>query len=483
MQLPARGPAQDPAGVPEGGTPASGAVGCAHGLAAELRSNFATGFTRPLPWRREQLQVLARMLRQGAGGLVEAMREDMGKPPTEAWLTDIAAVRKDIESMARELGRWAAPKRVRVPWQLWPGRAEVVAEPLGTVLVLGPWNYPVRCVVLPLASALAAGNTVVAKPSELAPSTAAELARLAREHLDAEAVRFCLGGPDVAQALLAQQWDHVFFTGSSRVGRLVMAAAARHLTPVTLELGGKNPALVAASADIKSAARRIAWGKFLNAGQTCVAVDYVVVEREAESALLEQLRHWLTRFYGEDPRLSLDFGRIVNAAHVDRLACMLDATKARTVLGGEVLAGERYVAPTVLAGVSWDDPVMQEEIFGPVLPVLTCDNIASALAEIRQRDKPLAVYLYARERDLEERVISESSSGGVCVNHNAVQLAVPGLPFGGVGASGMGAYHAKAGFDTFSHQKAVLRKPAGAEVPLMYPPYGRLKQWVLRKVV
>jgi aldehyde dehydrogenase (NAD+) len=463
--------------------PATAELGSFQALAGELRAAFATGITRPLAWRREQLSAVTTMLREGASSLVEAMAEDMGKPVTEAWLTDVAAVRREIEAMARDLARWAAPRQVRVPWQLWPSHAEVVPEPLGTVLVMGPWNYPVRCVVLPLAAALAAGDTVAAKPSELAPATAGELARLAKEYLDKDAVRFCLGGPDVAQGLLDQPWDHVFFTGSGRVGRLVMAAAARHLTPVTLELGGKNPALVAASADVRSAARRIVWGKFLNAGQTCVAPDYVVVEREAESALLEEINHWLAHFYGDDPHLSPDFGRIVNDVHVARLATLLAATKARTVTGGEVLAGERYVSPTVLAGVSWDDPVMEEEIFGPVLPVLACDDIASVLGEIRRRDKPLAVYLYAREPELEERVLAETSSGGVCVNHNTVQLGVSGLPFGGVGASGMGAYHGKAGFDTFSHQKAVMRRRAGAEVPLMYPPYGKLKQWVLRKVV
>lgn len=423
------------------------------------------------------------MLHEGAGALGEAMREDMGKPRTEAWLTDIAAVRRDIEAMAGDLAGWAAARAARVPWQLWPSRAQVLSEPLGAVLVIGPWNYPVRCLVLPLASAVAAGNTVAAKPSELAPATATELARLASEHVDQEAIRFCLGGPDVAERLLEQQWDHIFFTGGNRTGRLVMAAAARHLTPVTLELGGKNPALVAASADIRSAARRIVWGKFLNAGQTCVAPDYIVVEREAESALLKEILGWVDDFYGDEPRLSPDLGRVVNETHVARLAALLGSTKGRALTGGHVLAGERYVAPTVLADVSWDDPVMGEEIFGPVLPVLPCDSIAGALGEIRRREKPLAVYLYARDRELEKLVLAETSSGGVCVNHNCVQLAVPGLPFGGVGQSGMGAYHGKAGFDTFSHQKAVLRRPAGFEVPLMYPPYGRLKRWVLRKVV
>ena len=455
----------------------------ANGLAAALRATHATGLTRPLEWRHEQLSALARMLRDGADALVGAMGEDMSRPATEAWLTDVAAVRRDVEAIARDLARWAAPRRVRVPWQLWPGRAEVRPEPLGAVLVLGPWNYPVRALLLPVAFALAAGDTVAAKPSELAPATAAELARLAGEYLDPKATRLCLGGPDVAQSLLEQRWDHIFFTGGSRVGRLVMAAAARHLTPVTLELGGKNPAIVAKSADIRTAAKRIAWAKFMNAGQTCVAPDYVVVEREAEEALLEELVRWLARFYGKSPHLSRDFGRVLNDAHMARLTALLGTTKARTITGGTALPEERYLAPTVLAGLSWDDPVMEEEIFGPVLPVLAYDEMSDVLEHVRGREKPLAIYLYARDTRLEERVLAETSSGGVCVNHNAVQLGVPELPFGGVGASGMGAYHGRTGFDTFSHRKAVLRRPARAEAPLVYPPYGRVKQWVLHKVV
>ena len=455
----------------------------ADGLAAALRAAHASGLTRPLEWRREQLSALARMLRDGAGALVRAMGEDMSRPATEAWLTDVAAVRRDVEAIARDLARWAAPRRVRVPWPLWPGRAEVRPEPLGTVLVLATWNYPVSTLLLPVAFALAAGNTVAAKPSELAPATAAQLARLAGEYLDPKATRLCLGGPDVAQSLLDQRWDHIFFTGGSRVGRLVMAAAARHLTPVTLELGGKNPAIVAKSADIVTAAKRIAWAKFMNAGQTCVAPDYVVVEREVEEVLLAELGRWLTRFYGKDPHLSQDFGRVLNDAHMARLTALLKATNAQTVTGGTARPEERYLAPTILAKLSWDDPVMEEEIFGPLLPVLAYDEVSDVLEQIRGRGKPLAIYLYARDTQLEERVLAETSSGGVCINHNAVQLAVPELPFGGVGASGMGAYHGRTGFDTFSHQKALLRRPARGEAPLMYPPYGRAKRWVLHKVV
>jgi aldehyde dehydrogenase (NAD+) len=448
-----------------------------------LRTTFATGLTRPLDWRREQLGGLVRLLREDAGALTDAMAADLGKPELEGWLTDVAAVRRDIEGILRHVDAWAAPQRVRVPWRLRPGRAEIVPEPLGAVLVIGPWNYPVRCLVLPLAFALAAGNAVAVKPSELAPATSATLATLLPAYLDERAVSVVEGGPKVAEDLLRQRWDHIFFTGGAKVGRLVMAAAARYLTPVTLELGGKNPAIVDHAVDVEVAARRIVWAKFLNAGQTCVAPDYVLVDSRIQAPLLAAITKALAKFYGNDPHQSRAFGRVVNDAHMERLLAMLRSTTARVVTGGNSAAGDRYLAPTVLADLDWDDPVMEEEIFGPLLPVLSYDHFDDALYQLNRRDKPLALYVYSVDPELVERAISATSSGSVCVNHSAVQLAVPGLPFGGVGASGMGAYHGRAGFDTFSHAKAVLRKPQRGELPLMYPPYTRAKRWLLRKFV
>jgi aldehyde dehydrogenase (NAD+) len=422
-------------------------------------------------------------LRREADALTDAMAADLGKPELEGWLTDIAAVRRDVEGIVRDIGSWATPRRVAVPWTLWPGRAEVVPEPLGAVLVLGPWNYPVRCVVLPLAFAIAAGNTVAVKPSELAPATSALLAELLPSYLDERAVAVAEGGPTEAAALLEQRWDHIFFTGSGRVGRLVMAAAARHLTPVTLELGGKNPAIVDHSADIDVAARRVVWGRFLNAGQTCVAPDYVLVHKSVEEPLLAALTKWVAAFYGTDPRLSPALGRVVNDAHMRRLVGLLESTKGRVVTGGNWDMATRFVSPTVLAEVRQDDDVMSEEIFGPVLPVLTYENMGEVIAALNDSDKPLALYIYANNADFVQQVIAGTSSGSVCVNHNAVQLAVPGLPFGGVGASGMGAYHGEAGFRTFSHAKSVLHRPTRGEVPVMYPPYTRAKRWLLHKVL
>ena len=453
------------------------------GLADRLRSVFRSGRTRPLRWRREQLAALANLLRREEAALSDAMAEDMGKPRVESWLTDVAAVRRDIEGIETNLRRWAAARAVDIPWTLQPGRAELVPEPLGAALIIGPWNYPVRCLVLPLAFALAAGDVAAAKPSELAPSTSALLSRLVRRDLDAEAVSVVEGGPEVGRQLLAQRWDHIFFTGGAAVGRAVMAAAAAHLTPVTLELGGKNPAIVTANANLSKAARRIAWGKFLNAGQTCVAPDFVLVEKSVEGPLMAALAKQVAKWAGKGPGPSPDLSRIVNQAHFDRLTGLLAATAGEVVSGGDARPAERYLGPTLVGGVGWDDPLMQDEIFGPVLPVVSYAGLEEALDELAARDKPLAVYVYTRSHKEADRVIARTASGSVCVNHNAVQLGVPGLPFGGVGASGMGAYHGQAGFAAFSHYKAVLRKPAGAEVPLVYPPYTKAKEWVLRQAL
>jgi aldehyde dehydrogenase (NAD+) len=465
------------------GTAASSRSLSVASVAESLRETFRTGVTRPIAWRRDQLTELARLLRREATTLTDAMAADLGKPELEGWLTDIAAVRRDIEGIIHHVAPWAAPRPVGVPWTLWPGRAQVVPEPLGAVLIIAPWNYPVRCLVLPLAFAIAAGNSAAVKPSELAPATSAALAKLLPSYLDDRAIEVVEGGPETAEKLLGQRWDHIFFTGSGRVGRLVMAAAAHHLTPVTLELGGKNPAIVDASADLDVAARRIVWGKFLNAGQTCVAPDYVLVDSSVEEQFLEAVVVKLKDFFGADPRLSPALGRVVNESHMHRLLEMLRLTQARLVTGGGSCESERYLAPTLLAGVDWNDPVMQEEIFGPVLPVLSYRDIGDALSALKFREKPLALYLYSGDPRTVDRVIAESSSGSVCVNHNAVQLAVPGLPFGGVGASGMGAYHGRAGFDTFSHAKSVLRRPKRGELALMYPPYTHAKRWLLRKVL
>jgi aldehyde dehydrogenase (NAD+) len=451
-------------------------------LLGRLRAVHASGLTRPLGWRRSQLDGLRRLLHEHEDELVAALAADLGKPAIEAWLTELGHVANEIEHIGRNLARWCSPEPVAVRAALRPARARIVPEPLGVCLVIAPWNYPLHLLVLPMAYAIAAGNAVVGKPSELAPATSAALARLVPCYLDERAVAIVEGDATTVTGLLEQRWDHIFYTGNGRVGRIVMTAAARHLTPVTLELGGKSPVVVDRSAAVDVAARRVAWGKYVNAGQTCVAPDYVLVERELHDRFVDALVRAVDDFYGPDPAASPDYARIVNAHHVERLARLLQAARPDQIAtGGRVERSTRYVAPTVLTGVDGDHPVMQEEIFGPILPVLAVEDLGSAIAAINARDKPLALYVFAEDDAAVRRVVEETSSGGVCVNATLLQLAVTDLPFGGVGASGMGAYHGRAGFDTFSHRKSVLERRTRPDPSVIYPPYTRAKQWLMRR--
>jgi aldehyde dehydrogenase (NAD+) len=364
-----------------------------------------------------------------------------------------------------------------------PAKGWVVPEPLGVALVIAPWNYPIQLLVEPVGAALAAGNCVVAKPSELAPACSAALARLLPKYVDPEALAVVEGGVDETTALLAERWDHIFFTGSTAVGRVVAEAAAKHLTPTVLELGGKSPTYVHASADLDVAARRIAWGKFLNAGQTCIAPDYVLVDQQVKDALVDKLTHQIGAFYGTDPKASKSFGRIVNGRHLDRLKGLLDSGAGTVAVGGQVDAAERFVAPTVTIDPSPDSAVMREEIFGPILPVLGIEGPEEAKSFIGARPKPLALYVFAQRDDVIDDIVDGTTSGGVCVNQTLLHLVPADLPFGGVGDSGMGAYHGKTGFDAFSHRKSVLRKRTRPDLKLLYPPYKPLVEKLVRRIV
>ncbi len=471
-----------PSGAPGEARDASDAAPFGPQQAAELlgalRETFGSGRTRSLAWRLGQLEALEAFVLEREDELCEALRADLGKSRFEAWLGELGVLRAELRHTRKHLPDWLRPERVPVPLPLQPGRAEVVREPLGVVLVIAPWNYPVQLALAPLVGALAAGNCAVVKPSEIAPASSALLAEWLPRYLDPDAVRVVEGGVPETQALLAQRWDHVFYTGNGRVGRIVMKAAAEHLTPVTLELGGKSPCFVLRDADLRTAARRIAWGKFFNAGQTCVAPDYLLVDRAVEQPLLDALGEAIHRFYGEQPRQSPDYARIVSERHFDRLVGLLEGS-GQVVFGGEHDRSERYLAPTVLREVPEDAPVMQEEIFGPILPVLTFSDLSEAIDRVRRGDKPLALYVFGRAPEAIDRVLSETSSGGACVNDVVVHLSVPELPFGGVGESGMGAYHGRASFETFSHRRSVLRKGTRLDPPLRYPPYDeRTLGWV-----
>jgi aldehyde dehydrogenase (NAD+) len=448
-------------------------------LVARLRATYATGRTRPVAWRRQQLQQLRALLTEHEDDLLAALATDLGKPRLEAWATDVGFVVNEIDHALKHLNRWTRPSRVRTPLATKPSRGRVIREPLGAVLIIAPWNYPVQLALSPLIGAIAAGNVAVVKPSEVAPATAAALGRLVPQYLDADAFAIVEGAVPETTALLDQRWDHIFYTGNGRVGRVVMEAAARNLTPVTLELGGKSPAIVDASANLEVAARRIAWGKFLNAGQTCIAPDYVLVAKGLEDRFVELVRRCVFDFYGQDPKASADFARIVNGSHFDRLVSLLDSGTA--AVGGEHDAATRFIAPTVLRDVLPESPVMQEEIFGPILPVLPVTDVEEAIAFVNGREKPLALYVFADDRKVQEAVLDGTSSGGACVNATLFHVAVADLPFGGVGDSGIGAYHGKASFDVFSHAKSVLKRSTRPDPDLAYPPYTDRKEKLTRR--
>ncbi|MGQ0831004.1 MAG: aldehyde dehydrogenase family protein [Microthrixaceae bacterium] len=448
-----------------------------------LRATFDSGRTRSLTWRKEQLAALRQMIVDGDAELTEALRQDLGRPSMEAYAADLGHTKAELRHLVRHVDRWAKRTRVRVPMTVAPAKAWVQPEPLGVVLVIAPWNYPIQLLVEPMAAAIAAGNCVVAKPSELAPACSAALARLIGRYLDTEAIIVVEGGVEETTALLAERWDHIFFTGSTSVGRVIAAAAAKHLTPAVLELGGKSPTYVHASADLDVTARRIAWGKFLNAGQTCIAPDYVLADRSIRDALVDKLGAQITSFYGSDPKASASFGRIVSERHLARLQGLLDRGAGAVATGGEIDAPNRYVAPTITVDPSPDSPIMQEEIFGPILPVLAVDGPADARAFITARPKPLALYVFGNDASAVDAVVDGTSSGGVCINQTLMHLLPAELPFGGVGDSGMGAYHGKAGFDVFSHHKSVLRKSIKPDLKMLYPPYKARVERLVRKIL
>ncbi|MER7071081.1 aldehyde dehydrogenase family protein [Terrabacter sp. NPDC000476] len=453
-------------------------------VVATARAAFDRGVTKPRAWRVAQLQALRRLLVEHADDLATALHTDLGKGATEAWVTETGFVVREIDHTLRHLRSWLAPSRVRVPLFLAPSRAEVVLEPLGVVLVVAPWNYPVQLTLAPLVGALAAGNAVVVKPSELAPATSTVLARLLREHLDRDAVHVVEGGVPETTALLAERFDHIFYTGNGTVGRIVLQAAAVHLTPVTLELGGKSPAYVADDADLEVAARRLVWGKFTNAGQTCVAPDYVIASRATIDALKPLLVKAIRESFGDDPQASADYGSIVSARHLERLTGLVDPS--RVVVGGRSDPAARYLEPTVVEadGDDPDEAVMQEEIFGPVLPLVEVAGLDEAIALVNRRDKPLALYVFTADDDVQRRFVRDTSSGAIGVNIPLAHLAVPGLPFGGVGASGTGAYHGRRSVELFSHAKAVLRTPTRPDsTSWVRPPFTRLKERVIDGVV
>ncbi|MDH6676661.1 aldehyde dehydrogenase (NAD+) [Rhodococcus sp. LBL1] len=449
------------------------------GVVARLRATYASGRTKPARWRIEQLRGIERMLDEREDEITRALAEDLGRDSFESWMVDILVSKLEAAHARKRVRLWMRSRPRALPLHQMPAVGWVQYEPLGVVLVIGAWNAPLAVTLGPLVAALSAGNCAVVKPSELAPASSRLMARLLPEYLDADAVAVIEGDGHITQTLLAQGFDHVFFTGGTEIGRKILAGAAPHLTPVTLELGGRNPAIVMADADLAVTARRIAWTKVVNSGQSCIAADYVLVERTVRDELVRQIVHSLEELQSEGPAQGM---RIVDARHFNRLVGYLASTEATVALGGGSDPAALTIEPTVLVDPSPDEPVMREEIFGPILPVLAVDSLDDAIAFVNARPKPLAAYIFTRSVRTHRRVLSEVSSGGAVVNHLSYQLLVPQLPFGGVGSSGMGRYHGRWGFETLSHRKGVLLKPFKPDPRFAYPPYTDRAAKLIRRI-
>lgn len=447
-------------------------------LVERQRAYFAEGKTLSVDMRLQALERLEKALREGEEELCRALKADLGKSRIESYMCEVGLTLSELGYVRRHLRSWSRNKRVRTPLAQFHARSFTVQEPYGVVLVMSPWNYPVLLTLEPLIGALAAGNCCVVKPSAYSPETSAVMAKLLRNIFPEEYVAVVEGGRQENQGLLAQKFDYIFFTGGVNVGKMVMEKASAHLTPVTLELGGKSPCIIDETANLKLAARRVAFGKYLNCGQTCVAPDYVLIDRKVKEHFLEYLKKEITQMYGESPLENPDYGKIINRKHFDRLLGLIDEKKL--IFGGSRNEKTLQIAPAVLDGVVPEDAVMQEEIFGPLLPVITVDSMNEALAFVNSRPKPLAFYIFTQDKETERMFLRRASFGGGCVNDTIIHLATSEMGFGGVGNSGMGSYHGKKSFDTFSHEKSIVKKYNWIDLPMRYQPYTKKKEKMIR---
>ncbi|WOV89212.1 aldehyde dehydrogenase [Sporosarcina oncorhynchi] len=433
---------------------------------------YFTGTTKELSFRVEMLERLKNAIKEKENEIHEALLKDLGKSAFESYVTEVGFVQSSISYMIKNLESWMEPEEVKTPLHLQPAKSFIVSEPYGSVLIIGPFNYPFQLVMDPLVGAITAGNCAIVKPSEAAPHTASVIKSILTEIYPPDYVRVVEGGIEETSALIHAPFDYIFFTGSAKVGKVVMKAASERLTPITLELGGKSPAIVDQTANLRIAAERIVWGKFVNNGQTCVAPDYALVHEDVKKQFMKEMVSVIKEFYGNDIAKSPDYGRLIHDKHFDRLAKMLNMEKNHVYFGGEVNREDLYMSPTLLDGVSWNSPSMEEEIFGPILPVIGYQNLGEAIHQIRKLPKPLAAYLFT-ENDMAQRYFLENLSfGGGCINDTISHVANIHLPFGGVGNSGMNAYHGKASFDLFSHKKSVMKKNTKIPMRIAFPPYG-----------
>jgi acyl-CoA reductase-like NAD-dependent aldehyde dehydrogenase len=443
------------------------------------RDFFKNGKTKDVGFRLTQLKKLKQLITENQEAIIKTLAADLNKPEFESYATEIGSI-KEIDYAIKNISNWTKPKKVAVSWDLFPYSAKIYPEPLGLVLIIGPWNYPFQLIISPLVGAITAGNCSIIKPSELAPHSSRLASQLISEYFPSEYITVLQGGVETSQQLLAEKFDHIFFTGGTAIGKIVMEAAAKHLTPVTLELGGKTPCIVDTEINLEHTIKRITWGKFINAGQTCIAPDYLLVNKKIKPYLVSRIKKCLQEFYGDNPATSPDFARIISKKHFDRLAKFLQC--GEIIAGGETNPEELYIAPTLLDHISLADPVMEEEIFGPILPIIEYTEIDEAISVINSKPKPLALYLFSDNKNLQQQILQATSSGSMCINDTVMQVAVSSLPFGGVGDSGIGSYHGKASFDTFSHYKSVLKNTFRLDINWRYAPYqGKLP--LLKKII
>jgi len=445
---------------------------------------FREGHTLSLAFRQQQLQKLAELIKQYQDRILQAVYADLRKPAIEGFGSEVLVTQAEIKYILKHLSQWVKPRKVGTPLNLFPSSSFIYPEPLGVVLIIAPWNYPFALTIQPLLGAIAAGNCAILKPSEHTPHTAELICEMINTNFDPRYVVAISGGAETSKALLAQKFDHIFFTGGTVIGKLVMQAAAQHLTPVTLELGGKSPCIVDRNCDLTVSAKRIIWGKFYNAGQTCVAPDYLLVDQAVKDALLPKLIACVQEFFGEEPQASSDYGRIVNHRQFERLLHLLEhaRTDGKILVGGKYDHADKFIAPTLVTDIGWEHPLMAEEIFGPILPIIFYDSLEEAIALVNAQPKPLALYFFSSDRQKQDLVLQKTSFGGGCINDTIMHLGNPELPFGGVGQSGIGRYHGKASFDTFTNYKSVLKNSFRFDLKWRYPPY-KLSLTALKKFI
>ena len=447
----------------------------------QQKSFFNSNATKEVNLRIETLKKLKLILKENEDKLYTAIYDDFKKSKFETYITELSLIYNELNDAIRNLKKWSKQKRVRTNLANFPAKSYIIPEPLGTILVISAWNYPYQIALIPAISAIAAGNTVVIKPSEIPNNTSKVLAQLINANFDENHLTVIEGDVATTTELLQQKWDKIFFTGSTPVGKIIYKAAAENLTPVTLELGGKSPTFVLADCNIKITAKRIVWAKFLNAGQTCIAPDYLLVEKRVETKLLEALKKEIEDFYPHSENINENYVQIVNERNFNRLAQLIPTDKIYH--GGEVNPENRSIAPTLLRNIGFEDHIMQDEIFGPILPIIAFENLEDVIKKVKEKEKPLSLYIYSINKKVIKKILHEISFGGGAINESLVHLSNPNLPFGGVGASGIGNYHSKAGFDTFTHYKSILHKSFLFEPNIKYLPFTKLKKRILKMLL